>query len=174
MAIEFQSSFRIAAPPSEVMSVMTTYADWPRWMKGLEKVEPLTDGPYGEGTRWRETRRLMGKEAVEEFEVRRFEPPNLVELYVDGRKGTTGKGEYLFLYTLVPEADGGTRLVMDATIDMPGAFTRVLGFMLKGMFKKAIDRDTEAMKAFIESRPSAETEKTTDPRSQEIDAPPAH
>lgn len=167
MAIEFQSSFHIAAPPEEVQSAMTRFDQWPQWMKGLNEVEPLTEGPYSAGTRWRETRTLMGKRATEEFEVIDCEPGR-IELFVDGSRGSTGKGEYRFVYRLTPEGEG-TRLVMDAAIDIPGAFAKVVGTLMKGMFKKSVDADTKALKAWLE-----DGRATTPTSHPERDAPPAH
>ncbi len=34
---------------------------------GITALEVLTDGPFGEGTRWRETRLMFKKEATEEM-----------------------------------------------------------------------------------------------------------
>jgi hypothetical protein len=41
---------------------------------GIQKLEKLTDGPVGLGTRFRETRRMFRKEAAEEMEFTAFEP----------------------------------------------------------------------------------------------------
>lgn len=140
----------IDAPPSEVVAAMTDFDTWHQWMDGLIRVEKLTEGPYGVGTQWRETRKLFGQEASEVFKVTEFAPPGRIGLWVDGAQGTTGKGEYRFAYRLVPSGENGTHLTMDADIDMPGIVARLFGFLLKGMFKKGCDRDTLALKAYLE------------------------
>ncbi|MEO0827006.1 MAG: SRPBCC family protein [Cyanobacteria bacterium J06642_9] len=93
MPISFTSEFEIEAPPAQVVAAMVDFDSWHRWMDGLVKIEKLTDGPYGVGTQWRETRKMFGKEASEVFEVTGFEPPHTVNLRVDGSQGTTGTGE---------------------------------------------------------------------------------
>lgn len=150
MSISFTSEFVIDAPPTEVIAVMADFDAWHHWMDGLISVEKLTDGSYGVGTQWRETRKLFGQEASEVFEVTEFEPPGKVSLWVDGRQGTTGKGAYRFVYTLEPTGVKGTQLTMQADIDMPGLMAKLFGFLFKGMFKKGCDRDTLALKAYLE------------------------
>jgi hypothetical protein len=131
---------------------MTDLDSWPRWMQGLVRVEKLTEGPYAVGTRWRETRKMFGSEASEVFEVTGYDPPRRIGLFVDGTQGTTGKGAYRFVYTLEPAAGNATRLRLDGEVDMPGVVARVLGFALKGMFRKGCERDTRALKAYLEGQ----------------------
>jgi carbon monoxide dehydrogenase subunit G len=150
MPISFRSEHLIEAPPSEVLAAMTDIDSWPAWMQGLQRVEKLSGGPFGVGTRWRETRRMFGKEASEVFEVVEFEPPRRIGLFVDGAQGTTGKGEFRYVYSLEPASPDSTRLTLDGEIEMPGAMARILGFLLKGVFRKACDRDTRALKAHLE------------------------
>ena len=152
MPITFRSEMTIEAPPAEVTAAMTDLEGWPRWMQGLVRVEKLTEGPYGVGTRWRETRKMLGHEASEVFEVTGYDPPRRIGLFVDGTQGTTGKGAYRFVYTLEPAAGNATRLVLDAEVDMPGVVARVMGFALKGMLRKGCERDTRALKAYLEGR----------------------
>ena len=42
-------------------------------LSGIGAVEMLTEGPYAVGTRWRETRSMMGMTASEEMEVTEVE-----------------------------------------------------------------------------------------------------
>lgn len=150
MPISFRSEHVIEAPPSEVLAAMTDLDSWPAWMQGLQRVEKLSDGPFGVGTRWRETRRMFGREASEVFEVVEFEPPRRIGLFVDGAQGATGRGEFRYVYSLEPASPNSTRLTLDGEIEMPGVATRIFGFLLKGVFRKACDRDTRALKAHLE------------------------
>ena len=58
-SVEVQKT--IAAPPERVFEVATDLASLPETMSGIDSVEVLSDGPFGEGTRWREIRTLYGK-----------------------------------------------------------------------------------------------------------------
>ena len=57
-----------------------TFTNLPRMgevVTAINKVEILTNGSVGVGTRFSETRTMMGKQATEEMEVTQFEPPSL-------------------------------------------------------------------------------------------------
>ena len=129
---------------------MTDFDSWHHWMDGLVRLEKLTEAPYGVGTKWRETRKMFGREASELFEVTEFDPPHRIGLLIDGSQGTTGKGEYRFFYTFVPAGEDRTQLIMQGEIDIPGIAATIFGFLFKGMFKQGCDRDTLALKAYLE------------------------
>ncbi|MDC3981747.1 SRPBCC family protein [Polyangium jinanense] len=148
--LTFTSEHRIEAPPERVFAAMTSPDGFGNWMQGFVRAERLTPGDFDVGTQFRETRRMFGKEATEHFEVTSFVPAKRLGLKVDGTKGTTGKGEYRFDYEFEP-AGAGTLLRTHAAIDMPGGlFTKLIGKLMGGFFKKACDKDLLALKAFVE------------------------
>ncbi|MFE6223286.1 MULTISPECIES: SRPBCC family protein [unclassified Streptomyces] len=67
---------RVAASPGRVWEAVTDLPDLPRVLSGVQRVEVLTEGGFGVGTRWRETRRMLGREATEEMTVTACEPPD--------------------------------------------------------------------------------------------------
>ncbi|MFN0207588.1 MAG: SRPBCC family protein [Planctomycetota bacterium] len=154
MSLQFKTELVINAPPAKVAAVFSDMNQWQHFMKGLVRVEKLTDGPFGKGTQFRETRKMFGKEASEFFEVKLYEPPKRIHLYVDGSKGQTGKGEFFFNYDFIAEA-GGTRLIANSEIKMPGFFAKLLGKLMIKVFKKACDRDLISMKQYIETGKAA-------------------
>jgi uncharacterized protein YndB with AHSA1/START domain len=139
----------IDAPPQQVWSVATDIERMQAWMNNLVRIEVLTDGGFRPGARWREVRKMYGKEAAEEFEVRTAEPPSAFTLYVDGSKGASKRGEYLFEHRLVSE-NGGTRFEVDGEISGMGLMGKIIGPLMKGAFKKAMLKDLASMKEFIE------------------------
>jgi hypothetical protein len=118
-------------------------------MPGLVRMEVLTDSDYGVGTRWREVRRMFGREAAEEFEVTGLELNRKLELYVDGSKGASGSGDFNFVYTLVPSGEG-TDVDLDGEISGLGSIKELLGKLFAGQFKKAVEKDMLALKDFVE------------------------
>ncbi|MBM4108632.1 MAG: SRPBCC family protein [Phycisphaerae bacterium] len=62
-------------PPERAFSVLTDLAHAAGRVKGITKLEVLTPGMVGKGTRFRETRVMFGKEATEEMEITAFDPP---------------------------------------------------------------------------------------------------
>jgi uncharacterized protein YndB with AHSA1/START domain len=147
----FRTELRIDAPVERVFEAMTEPASWHQWMQGLVRVDVLTDLPFQEGTRWRETRKMFGKEACEEFLVVACEPARRLRLEVDGSKGTTGKGLYRFDYDLTPEA-GATMVAMQGEVEMPGFVAGLFSRLMVGTFKKACDRDLQSLKKWLERK----------------------
>ncbi len=156
MSIEFAVEEIIHAAPHAVFSVLTDIDNAKRWMPNCVRVERLTPGRFAVDTRWRETRKLFGSEATEEFEVTRCDPPRRIELFVDGRKGSSKRGEYRFVYKLAP-VDDGTRVTLRGSINAPGWLWKLVGKMFAGSFKKACVKDLQAMRAYIEARAFEDT-----------------
>lgn len=67
---------RIEAPPGPVWEALTDLREMERVLSGVERIEVLTEGAFGVGTRWRETRKMFGKSATEEMTVTESEPPD--------------------------------------------------------------------------------------------------
>lgn len=149
MPLTFTLTEHIAAPPDRVFFHLTDIEHWGRWMPNIVGIERLTSPPFDVGTQWRETRQMYGKSATEHFEVTAHNPPRTLSLYVDGRKGSSGKAEYRFDYVLVPEGSG-TRLELRGEISGMGWWGDLLGRLLGGMFKKAIAQDNAAFRAYVE------------------------
>jgi carbon monoxide dehydrogenase subunit G len=147
MRIEVEET--IAAPPERVWAAVADPDSLGKWMSGLVRIERLGGPPFGKGTRFREVRKMFGKEAAEVFEVVSVDPPRSFELHVDGKQGSSGCGEYRFRHELVPVA-GGTRLRMTGEIGGGGWFQRLVGALFKGFFRKAIAKDLRSLKAYVE------------------------
>lgn len=153
MPMELTIVEEFKAPPARVFAAITDLDAAREWMPGFLGIERLTPAPFAPGTAWRESRKMFGMTATEHFEVKRVEPGELVELYVDGAKGSSRKGWYRFTYELSP-AGNGTRLVLRGEIGGNDGFVaRLLGKLMIGTFRKALARDLSAMKAHLERSP---------------------
>ncbi|TCN26318.1 polyketide cyclase/dehydrase/lipid transport protein [Mesobacillus foraminis] len=119
------------------------------WMQGLVRMERLDQGPMRTGSEWRETRKMFGKEATEHFEVVQLHEPDLVVLRCDGTKGTTGKGGFLFTYKIGTAGDV-TEVTLHGEINGLTGLAKVFGKMMAGTFKKACEKDLDALKAHLE------------------------
>jgi hypothetical protein len=149
MALRMSVHTEIAASSERVYAVMSDLVRAQEWMPNLVSIEPLTDGPFGTGTRWRETRRMFGKSAAEVFEVTGTEPGKRLDLYVDGRQGSSKRGEYRFRYELSP-VDGGTLVYLNGEIGGMNRVMELFGRLMLGSFKRAIAGDMRAMQRYIE------------------------
>jgi uncharacterized protein YndB with AHSA1/START domain len=69
MSHEVTLSRRIAAPGETVWEVLTDLEHSVRRLSQVTHLHVMTDGPYAVGTRWRETRRMMGSSDTQEMVV---------------------------------------------------------------------------------------------------------
>lgn len=109
MSIEFQVTEVLPAPPQRVFQAMTNVDEYAAWMPDFVRVERVGDVAQGAGARWRETRKMFGRETTEEFEVTHYHPPSHLSVRVDGSRGTSGKGVFDFDYKLAQRV-GGTEV----------------------------------------------------------------
>ena len=138
----------IAAPPDRVFRIATDLENIAATMSGIDSAEVLTDGPFGEGTRWRETRTLYGRQATEEMWVTGFDPPRsyVVEAESHG-------AHYRSEITFAPEG-AGTRVTFVFGARPLGLVARLFsvlgGLMLKSV-RKALEQDLDDLKRAAES-----------------------
>ena len=125
----------VAAPVERVWALATDLAGAPHVVRGIEAVEVLTPGPFGVGTRWRETRRMFGRTATEEMTVTAVEPHRSYATEASG-PGVT----YVSGFAFAPAAGGGT----DVTATFGGRPTttvgRVLAVLTGALGRRAIAR----------------------------------
>jgi carbon monoxide dehydrogenase subunit G len=141
----------IAAPPDVVFARI---ADIPRWadnISGIDSIEMLTEGPVQVGTRFRETRTLMGKQATEEMTVAEFDPPNRITLDAESRGN-----RYRSAHICEPTPTG-TRVRMDfegTPISFGAKLLAPLCVVFAPMMKKCVTQDLKDLQATIEGAPS--------------------
>jgi uncharacterized protein YndB with AHSA1/START domain len=150
MAIQFEVTETIQASPEQVFDALTNLDDAPHWMQGLTGIEPLGAGAGAVGGGWRETRRMMGREATEEFEVTAHDRPRRLGLRVDGSKGSSGQGEFVFMYTLEPRA-GRTEVRLAGQILGLTGVAAVMGRLFVGAYRKSCAKDLVALKGHLEA-----------------------
>ena len=97
----------VQASPGRVWEVLTDIAHADQTLSGVTHLDLLTAGPYGVGTRWRETRRMFGKETTEELHVTAAQAPTRTVVEADSR-GV----HYVTEFTVTPVDDAVTRLTM--------------------------------------------------------------
>lgn len=117
----------ILAAPEEVWMVLTDIDAAPRTLSSVLSVERV-DGPdYDVGTRWRETRRMFGKEETEEMWVTESVFPHTTTV-----SSESGGTHYTTLFTCEPTELGVTLSVeFSAVTPRPTAGQRV-GWALFG------------------------------------------
>lgn len=91
----------LAASPADVWAVLTDLDAAPSTLRDVTAVEVLTKGSYRVGTRWRETRRVLGKEETQEMWVVESEPGRRTVIAAG-----TGSARYRTRFELTAAGDG--------------------------------------------------------------------
>ena len=145
MSIEFQVTQILPATPERAFQAFMDVEGGAQWVPGIVRVERVGDVRQGVGMRWRETRLMRGKEATEELEVTHFHPPSHVTLRIDGTKGTSGRGTFVFDYHLAQRV-GGTEVRMRGRIDgLLPPMLRWMSPLLAPFIKRECAKDLRAL-----------------------------
>ena len=149
MAAKLTLSKHIAAPLERVFSVFTDFAHAAENIRGIKKLELLTHGQIGVGTKFRETRIMFGKSATETMEITDFQP---------GRSYSFGGQSCGAIYRtrldFRPEG-GGTTVDMEFGATPVSFFAKLMSplsaFMMKAC-RKAMEQDLADLKAVAERK----------------------
>ena len=141
-------STHIKAPKELVFEAFADIPNGAEMIESIIKIEMLTDGKVGAGTRWKETRRMFGKEHTEEMGFTVFETPNRYVVEADSG-GSHFRTEFQF-----KEEDDGTGVTLELT-STPTTFMaklmRPLCFFTNGIMSKMMNADLEDCKKYCES-----------------------
>lgn len=140
---------RITASKERVWRGLTDLASMPVVLSGVDSVEVLSDGPFAVGTRWRETRRMFGKQATEEMWVTACTAP---ERYVV--EAESHNTHYVSEFTLRAESPEVTIVCMTFSARPPGGIggllAKVFGPLGAKAVAKAIAQDLKDVATSVE------------------------
>lgn len=146
--MKLTQSITINAPVTKVFEVFTDLEHAEQNLSGIKKLE-MIEGPtkMEVGTKWRETREMMGKDSTEEMWV-----SDLVEnksYSVDAEShGTKYRSTFTF-----DETSNGIEVswIFESTPQSLFAkFMNLFAFMLTGTLKKMMKKDLEELKSVCE------------------------
>jgi hypothetical protein len=131
---------------------MTDLKGLERVLSGVDKVEVLTEGTFGVGTRWRETRTMFGKQATEEMTVTEAVAPDRYVTVADSHGM-----HYVSEIALRPAGQGAT--IVRMTFSGGPAEGSRMGFVAKLMSRlgakavsRALAKDLDDVAASVERR----------------------
>lgn len=143
-------SEHVDAPVERVFAVASDIERAPEVISAITKMDMLTPGPVGVGTRFRETRIMFGKEATEVMEFTVFDPPRSYTLVADSHGC-----HYMSTFRFTPEA-GGTRVDFEFTGDAHSfgakVMSAVMGPLMKGTMRKMLAKDLRELKHAAEAK----------------------
>ena len=143
-------SQRFNAPASQVWSLISDFENAPQRIEGIKKIEMLTNGPVGRGTRFRETRVMFGKEHSEEMTVTEWSPPRSYVLECE-----SCGCHYRSQVSVRPE--GGNASTVEMTFEAKGisflakVFGGLMGPMMAKQCRKAFEKDLDDLKRAAEA-----------------------
>lgn len=141
----------VNASPEKVWAVISDIPGSASTISGIDSIQMLSDGPYGEGTRWKETRTMMGRQETVEMWVSQTDPPRSTTV-----KALQGGADYTTRFAL-NERDGGTdlSLTFGAEVLKPTLLSKVtmalFGKIGMSVTRKALARDLAEIAAKAES-----------------------
>lgn len=144
---KIRESIDIDAPAARVWAVVQEDAEnAPRWSSNMAKVEQLTDGAPGRGTRFRYHLDLPGgfKEMLEVEQTAYAKPKHCAGEFTRGPlKGT-------WSYTYSERKDGSTHLVYEMDYEL-GGLLRFAGSLLGRQYAEGIRQNMASLKKYVEA-----------------------
>ena len=135
---------RIDAPADAVFRTVAHIEQFSQAVPHILRVEFLSEVKSGVGTRFRETRMMMGREASTELEVTEYVENERVRIASEA-----GGALWDTVFTVAPDGEGTElKMVMDATPRTAGA--RMTLPLVIGAVRKAVEQDMDSVKAFCE------------------------
>ncbi|WP_380164325.1 SRPBCC family protein [Jannaschia sp. R86511] len=135
----FTVTRHVAAPVARVWAVATDLAGAPSVIADIDAVTVLTPGPFGVGTRWRETRTMLGRTASEEMVVTAVAPERSYTAEADSRRT-----HYSSTFTFAPAPDGGTRMAMSFGGEPSGGLAKALTRLTAPLTRRAVEKTLRA------------------------------
>ena len=142
---------QVNAPADKVWAVISDVPGSAATLSGIDAIQMLSDGPYSEGTRWKETRTMMGRSETVEMWVSQTDPPRSTTV-----KALQGGADYTSRFTLA-DRDGGTDLTLTfgAELQNPSRMSKLamalFGKLGMRITRKSLSRDLAEIAAKAES-----------------------
>jgi uncharacterized protein YndB with AHSA1/START domain len=143
--IEFETGVAIERPAEEVFAYLSDPTHFPAWNSAVRAVQLTSAGGGGVGAIYRMERDLPTGKVENDLQVVAVDPPR--EFVIRTMSGPT---PFHYRYRL-SEEDGGTRVVLDAEVDLSGPAALVASLARRAV-KKGVDDNLRTLKTLLEAR----------------------
>jgi len=151
--VEIRLAETIRAPIEKVFALANDIDRAEEWLPAGVKIEKLTEGPTRAGSRYRETRRVLGRLDTEIYEGTDYDPPHGSEVVADGTKGTAGRGLFRFRIDLAPTGLHDMRVELTGTVTGMGCLGVIAYPIVRSVLRGHSVADLAGLKAWIERQP---------------------
>ncbi len=135
LTVEQQTS----ASPDKVWSIITNLEEAPNTISGILSIERSDGGSeFGVGSRWRETRRMFGKESTETMEV-----TGISEGHSYTTEARSHGARYQSSMRVDPIQNDGSRITMTFGAEPEGRIARLMAATLGRFFERATRKTLE-------------------------------
>lgn len=139
----------VQAPTERVWALATDIARWPETLSGVDRVEVLSGDGFGPGTRWRETRTMLGRQATEEMWVTAVDPGRSYTVEAESHGA-----RYVSTFTFTATTPQQTEVVLTFGAEPQGTVAKVLakvtGPLASRSVAKALQKDLDDLAAAAE------------------------
>jgi len=134
----------IDAPIEEVFDTVAHIDNFAKAVRHIVATEFLSEVKSGVGARFRETRRMRGRETTTELEVTEYVKNDRVRMVADA-----GGTVWDTLFEVAPDSD---RVKLTVSMDARAyrLMPRLVNPFIKGFVQKAIEADMDAVQAYCE------------------------
>jgi len=142
---------QVAAPVERVFEGFTDLEHSAERVSNIQKIELLTPGGFALGTRWLETREVLGRLDSAEMEVTAFEQDRTYTI-THHKAGT----RIDTVFTFEP-LGSSTKVRIGFVLDshgLPPGLLAPLGWAIAGKVREVISSDLADLKAALENRPA--------------------
>lgn len=134
-----RSSFTVSATPEQAFALISDLTRSPEWATNPLKVDAVSGGPVGVGSKYRSEAKFMGKDVNAEQEVTAYEPSTHFAF-----TNTEGHEQYLHDFTVRPQ-NGMTVIERTITFLVPGFRGIAIRFVVPFLSKKFDKQATEKL-----------------------------
>jgi uncharacterized protein YndB with AHSA1/START domain len=137
----------IKAPVEQVFAMFTDIEHGPDHVSGIKTIELVSYGPLGLGTRWRETREVLGRLDDAEMEITAFEK-NRTYTITHHKAGV--RIDTVFTFEPVPD---GTRVSIEFGLNpqgLPPALLSPIEWAIGDKVRSVLSQDLLDLKASVE------------------------
>lgn len=139
--MQLQSEQIIGCPPEEVFDVLADARNEVQWNEWAKRVDKISEGPIGLGTRFSATVQNMGRI---EFELAEYQRPSRLQQHA--RQGA-GESWHTYVLDAVP---GGTRVRQQATFEPQGVM-RIAALLMGPLMRRHMRQMERGLKTRLES-----------------------